>query len=377
MSVRILSDVAVTPNLQAEVKSTCACPTMCRLANGDIVLIYREGETKHSLDGVLKAQRSTDGGQSWSKPISIYDGTNKTIPESVHNGALCQANDGSVVAIFTATEVKNADAFIYSEEGREQRQILYVATSQDGGKTWAAPQEHKIPEAPPLIYNNARPLSLSNGDLLVPFDVMGPQNQVFAMNSNYSPSRNAFEPLVMAAGDESATISYGDAKLARLADGRILMLIWAFVTASDETIDVQRCVSSNDGKTWSKPESIGIRCQITMPLALVENHVIAASNVRVAPDGIHLWHSNDNGQSFHADAPIQMWHPQLGRAVGEPLRATDGAQTEGGKVWQALAGFTFGNPDMVLLDDRSVLLTYYATLEATLHVRACRFQVQF
>jgi hypothetical protein len=124
MNIEILSDVPVSPNLAANDARAAACPSMCRLQNGDVVLNYRIGQTKHSLDGVLCSQRSRDGGASWSELVVIYDGTRKAAPESVHSGALCQSDDGTVYVIFTVTEVKNPHAFIYSEEGRSQRQSI-------------------------------------------------------------------------------------------------------------------------------------------------------------------------------------------------------------------------------------------------------------
>ena len=37
--------------------------------------------------------------------------------------------------------------------------------------------------------------------------------------------------------------------------------------------------------------------------------------------------------------------------------------------------FTFGTPNLNLLPDGSVLLTYYASINDTNHRRACRFSV--
>src|SRR4051794_30804512 len=73
-----------------------------------------------------------------------------------------------------------------------------------------------------------------------------------------------------------------------------------------------------------------------------------------------------------------MWDPRADRVLGEVMPVADMAREgAGGKVWQALPGFTFGVPDLLRLEPQVVLLTYYATLPGIIHVRACRFQFEF
>lgn len=46
------------------------------------------------------------------------------------------------------------------------------------------------------------------------------------------------------------------------------------------------------------------------------------------------------------------------------------------KIWNELPNFTFGTPDLLLMDKDEILLTYYAELNGITHVRACRFEVK-
>ena len=72
--------------------------------------------------------------------------------------------------------------------------------------------------------------------------------------------------------------------------------------------------------------------------------------------------------------PLQMWDVRESRILGEPVRAADAESKDEG-VWDALDKFTFGTPDLLLLDDGSVVMTYYGTIDGICHVRACRFRV--
>ena len=72
MNIHILDDAAVSPNLDKEAQNdVCAYPLTSRLNNGDLLCVYRQGKEKHSYDGKLIVQRSTDSGANWSEQIII------------------------------------------------------------------------------------------------------------------------------------------------------------------------------------------------------------------------------------------------------------------------------------------------------------------
>ena len=100
---------------------------------------------------------------------------------------------------------------------------------------------------------------------------------------------------------------------------------------------------------------------MTAPLALPSGTVIAATNYRRHPEGIYLWTSADSGRTWGLSPD-----PPVGRTEETACGGggTVGAHGRGGRegVWAELEAFTFGTPDLALLQDGSVLLTYYATL---------------
>jgi len=149
------------------------------------------------------------------------------------------------------------------------------------------------------------------------------------------------------------------------------MLLWTFLQSGERTIDVHRSVSSDRGRVWSAPQGTGIQGQVTVPLALTSSVVIAASNHRGSPQGIQLWVSRDEASTWDSEPPVQMWDARGSRLLGQP--AVDIPLASDGGVWDELESFTFGTPDLLALQDGSVLMTYYATLMGVIHVRACRF----
>ena len=378
MKVKILNDVAISPYLSEGERRSCASPMTCRLENGDILCVYRRGSKKHSRDAVFIVQRSTDGGGTWSDSITIHDGMNQSVPESVHAGAVCQTQDGTVLAMFTAVEARDPEAYIFSEAGRRLEQKFYLARSSDHGRTWTPPSLHILPNTPSLRYINSCPLALPSGKLIVPLEVTTGTNQQAVMTSHFVQSQGTFEPFVVCAEDSTGELSFGDPTMTRLPDGRVLMWLWAFVNATEVTVQAHACVSDDDGRTWSKPCPTEICCQRSTLLSLGDGRVIVAGNVRVPPEGIRLWGSCDSGKTWEAPhSPVQMWDARKHKMIGELLaEKSAGAQDESdGKLWASLPEFTFGAPSLVLADKHAALLTYFVVLDRFEQVRACRFEL--
>jgi len=155
------------------------------------------------------------------------------------------------------------------------------------------------------------------------------------------------------------------------------MWLWAFVNATEETVEAHACISDDDGRTWSKPCPTEICCQRSALLSLGDSRLIVAGNVRIPPEGIRLWGSLDVGRTWDARAPAQMWDVRKHKMIGEALPAAEpSARDESdGKLWASLPGSTFGTPALVRADERAILLTYYAVADGFEEVRACRFEL--
>ena len=378
MKVKILNDSAVSPNFDAkQLNQVCVYPLTCKLDNGNLLCVYRQGREKHSFDGVLVVQKSKDGGETWSDQIIVYNGMSGDSPESVHTGAVCQLTDGSVVVFFTVVEGTVSDIYIFSEEGRRFRQRLCIARSHDRGNTWSKPETLDLVGVSYNVYVGSRPFLLPNGNLFVPLEATGSHGQQFTLGTISEDGGAAFSPAIITAEDKTGEFSYGDPKFSILPDGRILMLLWTFITAREETVEVRGCLSSDNGHTWTAPVSIGVLSQIMTPLLLDSHTMLAVGNVRTIPAGIRLWISHNNGMSWDTENSIQMWDVQESRMIGIPLKGelSKFAEQPSEELWKALPGYTFGTPDLVLLEDNTILLSYYAVTNGITHIRACRFSM--
>ncbi len=376
-NVEILGDVAISPNLNAGLTDvTCFCPTPTMLPDGSIVCSYRRGRQKHSRDGVLVSQKSLDHGRTWLDPVVVYDGMQTANPISVHTGAVCALGGASILAVFTAVEAKDTDAYIFSETGRKLAQQFYVAHSHDGGTTWTAAEPRPLQNAPHNFYIGSRPFVLQDGAVFLPIEATLPGGVEIILGTVSTDRGMNWQPLWTCLADSTNRVGYGDPRFTQLPDGRIVMLAWTFIIENEQTLTVHRCVSQDQGRSWSQHASTGVPSQIMTPLTCGDTRLIAVSNVRTAPEGIRLWQSLDAGESWNTKHPIQMWDPYAKRISGTPIEESmETAKPEQKSLWASLPGFTFGTPELLNLGDQQFLLAYYGTVDGITHVRACRFRI--
>ena len=360
MKLEILSDVAVSPNFESrQASSACAYPLSNRLADGSIFCVYRQGSSKHSPDGILLSQSSRDG-KSWSDPQILFDGRHRDPAVTVVSGGAGQTDTGALIVLFGSIEGLEEGVYMFDDDGRSLPHPVLLLRSEDGGESWSETilETGQLPRAG----ITSRPFPVPDGGFCIPLEHpsrFGPLGTSVLIGGD--DVRRFGEPYLCAADPEGEK-NLCDARFSVLPDGRILALLWTFLQSSERTIEVHRSFSSDGGKTWQEPVSIGFVGQITAPLALPSGEVIAASNYRHRPEGIRLWHSHNGGVDWDTQSPIQMWDVASSRMLGQTVAA--GATPEGDEnIWQALDQFTFGTPDLVLLDQGVVLLTYYATFE--------------
>ena len=371
MQISVLSDVAVSPNMASRDRGVmCAFVQMTLADKGDATCVYRRGSQKHGPDGALVLQRSGDGGQTWQPPVTVFDRTDRTPPETVICGGICAIGD-SLVAAFCSVEMLDPEVYVFSEEADGFPRHINVSRSEDQGRTWSPPSRIPTPDFAARTGVASSPFVLANGDLCVPLESQlktGPQGTAASFSSD---GGQTFSPPQLLVGDAAAELSLCDARFARLRDGTHLMHLWSFRYDTEETVNVHESRSA-DGRVWSAPQPTTIQGQISQPLHLPSGLLVTVCNHRQSPMGSQLWWSMDEGATWN-ERPIQMWDAAAQRVTGAPAAPRVASTDE--DVWDALPKFAFGTPNLARLDDGVLLLSYWATIDDVVHVRACRFRI--
>ncbi len=374
MNIRILHDMPVSPSYTRRASGqACAYPMTAEVDGGLILCAYRCGKTKHSYDGKLLVQISADKAETWSDPLVVYDGTGLDPPQSLVSFQALAASDGSLLAVFDTVIVTEPDSYLFSDQGRKQQRRSYKIHSYDGGQRWTDPEN--------LVHFNAdqhgivgKSFVLPDGRIFINSGCRRPEGLHVITGSFSSDNGRTISAPIDTVWDPTGKLLYDDPYYTVFPDGQVVGLFWTHRRDTEETIAVRRCVSDDGGRVWTRPQPIGDLGQISVPLAVNEQTMVVASNFRQEPQGVRLWISHDRGLSFDSQRPFQMWDAQAKSLIAQPIDPEPKAVQNQG-VWDALATFTFGTPDLLDLGDGTIVLTYYATIDAIIHIRACRFKL--
>lgn len=369
MKLEILSDETVSPNLHDASKACCAVQSATH-PDGRVFCVYRRGVAKHGADGVMLMQSSADGGKSWDSPSIVFDRTDLRVPQSVVCGGIVVVGD-TLLSSFTYAEMPDPEVFIFSDEGWALGRDLVVSRSEDGGATWLDPVVIDTADVVIRIGVPESPFLLPDGDVCVPLEVQGPGGGRAAAAVFSSDQGRTFSRPELLVDDHEGKLSQSDARFTRLLDGSYLMHLWTCDRASGQTLPVHQS-RSVDGRTWCKPEPIGIEGQISSPVEISPGFIITVANHRMPPEGNRLWWSHDGGQTWNT-SPIQMWSVKESCIIGEPVPQPTESKEQ--QRWDQTQNFSFGSPKLQRLQDGTILLMYFATVDDIIHIRACRFAV--
>jgi sialidase-1 len=202
-------------------------PAVITAKDGSIVTMtdkrkYNEGDLPEDID--IVCNRSTDGGHSWSEPLTLAQGTG--VNHGFGDCALAWSNDDNgLIAGFVG-----GPGLWYSTPSNPIR--TYIAKSYDNGQTWTAPEDITdyifgdnciVPEQRTWrasFFGSGNGLRTSTGRIIFVAAIRETTAQVLYNHAVYSDDNGQTWHV-----SERASSSGDEAKVTELEDGRILMSI--------------------------------------------------------------------------------------------------------------------------------------------------------
>lgn len=201
-------------------------PAITTAADGSLVVLtdkrkFGAGDLAANIDVV--ANRSTDGGKTWSEPVTVALGTNSS--NGFGDAAIIKANSGKLIALYVG-----GPGFFSSTASNPIRS--YISTSSDNGITWTAPrnitsQIYGAGCTDPVratwqgsFFGSGHQLALRSGRLMAVIAVREPSVsgiQNYAVYSDDEGETWSVSKRALSGGDE--------AKVVELNDGTILMSV--------------------------------------------------------------------------------------------------------------------------------------------------------
>ena len=208
-----------------------AYPRVIRLSNGSLLMAFYARPPRQSL-GKVACVRSEDNGRTWSDLTTIADTEGDD-----RNGVLIETDDGTVLCHFHIFRPSTKSA------------QLQMAVSGDYGKTWRLAADW-LSGAPATSGIGAAAIELADGALILP------------IYTTASGSGTLYRPALLRSQDRGKT--WGDLSLID-ADTKHRHCEPALVVLPDRRWlclmrpCMCRCYSSDQGRTWTKPERVGFR----------------------------------------------------------------------------------------------------------------------
>ena len=226
-------------------------PAVITAKDGSIVAVtdkrkFNEGDLPEDID--IVCNRSTDGGHTWSEPYTIALGTG--VNHGFGDCALAWSNDDNgLIAGFVG-----GPGLWYSTPANPIR--TYICKSYDNGQTWTEPEDITdfifgdnciIPEQRTWrasFFGSGNGLRTSTGRIIFVAAIRETTEQVLYNHAVYSDDNGQTWHV-----SGRASSSGDEAKVAELADGRILMSIRH---AGNRWYNI----SEDGGETWQPTTSI-------------------------------------------------------------------------------------------------------------------------
>lgn len=305
-------------------------PTVARRRNGQLVVVCSGGREQHVCPfGRVELITSDDNGQSWSWPRVMLDSG----IDDRDAGVLETAKGTLLVTTFTSLayepQLQRAEKAAaegssggwadeklqrwqaahrrLSEQGRQEALGVWMIRSTDGGVHWSGRYDC-------LVDSPHGPIQLADGRLLYAGkDLWRPPNRVgVCVSEDDGATWKWLAEIPPREGDDHK--SYHELHAVEAADGRLVVQIRNH--NKQNARETLQCHSTDGGRTWSKPRSIGVWGLPSHLLRLADDRLLMTYGHRRKPYGNQARVSQDGGRTW--SEPIIISGDGIGGDLGYP-----------------------------------------------------------
>lgn len=319
-------------------------PTVARRNNGELIVTWSGGRAGHVCPfGRVEMMTSLDDGKTWTWPKVLLDSD----IDDRDSGVMETAKGTLVVTTFTSLAYTK-DSYFGAERGRYKDDPAWIAAharipddvkrkallgefairSTDGGRSWSKP-------IATIVNSPHGPTQLSDGRLLYAGkQLWSDEKKIGVAESDDDGKSWRWLAEIPTRPGDTVTGKYHELHAVEASDGRIIAHIRNHnETDSGETLQTE---SSDGGKSWSVPHSIGVWGLPSFLTRLQDDRLLMTYGYRRKPFGNQARISEDNGKRW-----------------SEPITISDDG------AWGDL-----GYPSTVQLGNGSLLTIWYEKLKS-------------
>jgi len=304
------AEILATDVICAEEGRYLGWPTICRRANGELLVVFSGDRDEHVCPyGVTQIIRSADDGRTWSAPRTITD----TPLDDRDAGIIETARGTLVVSWFTSVAYIEMDAMVRAWYGgervdswadeaakvtpalREQWLGSWMRRSTDGGATWGEPTR---------VIGNAPhgPIQLADGRLLLVGKVLCSRNGPVVVEASSDDGLTWTQigeiPIPEALRSvDGVPATIAEPHVVEAANGSLLAMIRYQPPNEAEHIMLQSR-SRDGGVSWVTARSSGIWGYPPHLLRLANGWLLCSYGYRPDPYAERVCVSRDDGESW-------------------------------------------------------------------------------
>jgi len=342
-------------------------PGIAVVPGGQILATYRMGPMKDSDHSVTEVRLSSDMGRTWSDAWSPFSASFAGVRGSLQVAYLTTL--GSEILACTLwvdrETYPNQPLFNVETEGCLPMKIL-VANSADQGRTFSPWREVAVTEdvGPPSLTNPV--LQLPSGRLAVSIETNKPyhdrspwqQRVVYCYSSDDGQTWTRPQTVCE---DPTASIFHWDQRAAVSPNGLLAAFSWTYDKPNNRYLPIRRHISQDEGLTWTTDE-LDFADQPSHPAVLPDGRAVLAWVDRYGSRSIRVRQAAGLDQSFDPRTELTLY-----------TAPAPAAQTAGtGEMLADMGLWSFGLPYAEALPDGDVIVVYYAGTSDCMDVRYAR-----
>ncbi len=331
-------------------------PNVIELPDKRLMACYVTGEAFESIDHTTELSISEDMGRTWKANGPFYDKSCNVIPTS-DSMKITYVGDRSIAAVGYEYFRTDPNKPVGNPEtgGLLEDQVIFLH-SQDLGSTWSAPAVIKTSFCGPV--EASAPLTvLQDGSWVTPvasfpdWDGGLPEGYYGRLLKTHDKGKTWYDDTITMEF-EGRGITVYEQRLCVTHTGKIVLIAWNEDAKTGKNICNHYAVSMDNGNSFGKPLSTGIKGQASSVAAISGERILALHCLRRDTDrpGIYAYIVDVSKGGWDILSEQVIWEPDA------PVRRNKNAA-------EIFAFLKFGQPSAVKLSDGSWIMTHWVIEE--------------
>ncbi|MCQ2396856.1 MAG: glycoside hydrolase [Lentisphaeria bacterium] len=339
-------------------------PGVCRLSNGNLLMLLVTGSGFESSDQRLEQFRSVDNGRTWQRESEAFSSVSFPVEKPFTPYAKPTVlRDGTLVAIgygFYRDQPQMGLSDYAEKYGKFPPCKNFAMHCDAAGKHWqgASVIDHSYDG----LEISGPALSLPDGRILffaAPF-VLNASLQQGLVFESLDNGRNWHQ---ISTFFSSANVAPWEVRSLLLPSGRILLILWAFDLKENKHLTNRLVYSDDGGLHWSAPVDTTLHGQASNWMLFNGNIGVIQARREGREPGIYL-----NGITLSEEGRV---------TVSDECRLFDarGLANQGTTIEEQFVSLKFGQPSVTALSDNEYLLAFWSFAQERYAVRTMRFRI--